>query len=195
MTKLKQTLMAGAVALAMSGAAQATTITFDGLADYMVFSSYSTGGLTFTNNGYYAYIWDSGSPNSNGTDSLIFAGFGSSDYMAITRTGGGLFDLGSIDMTISWYDYNSSETIYVNGNPIVLGQGLQTFSLGLTGVSQVNITGVPSTSGYWLLDNVNGNFGENVNAAPEPETYAMLLAGLGLLGFVARRRQRKLAAA
>ena len=30
---------------------------------------------------------------------------------------------------------------------------------------------------------------------PEPETYAMLLAGLGLMGFVARRRQRTLAAA
>jgi len=25
-------------------------------------------------------------------------------------------------------------------------------------------------------------------SAPEPETYAMLLAGLGLMGFVARRR-------
>jgi len=32
------------------------------------------------------------------------------------------------------------------------------------------------------------------NTIPEPETYAMLLAGLGLMGFVARRRQRKLAA-
>ena len=30
---------------------------------------------------------------------------------------------------------------------------------------------------------------------PEPETYAMLLAGLGLMGFVARRRQRNLAVA
>lgn len=28
-----------------------------------------------------------------------------------------------------------------------------------------------------------------VSAVPEPETYAMLLAGLGLLGFAARRRQ------
>jgi hypothetical protein len=35
---------------------------------------------------------------------------------------------------------------------------------------------------------------EYVFAVPEPETYAMLLAGLGLMGFVARRRQRKLAA-
>lgn len=34
-----------------------------------------------------------------------------------------------------------------------------------------------------LLDNVS------VSPVPEPETYAMLLAGLGLLGFAARRRK------
>jgi hypothetical protein len=33
------------------------------------------------------------------------------------------------------------------------------------------------------------------NPVPEPETYAMLLAGLSLLGFVARRRKQKEAAA
>lgn len=37
--------------------------------------------------------------------------------------------------------------------------------------------------------------GWNVAAAiPEPETYAMLLAGLGLLGFTARRRKQNAAA-
>jgi hypothetical protein len=34
-----------------------------------------------------------------------------------------------------------------------------------------------------------------ITPVPEPETYAMLLSGLGLMGFVARRRQRNLAAA
>jgi hypothetical protein len=29
----------------------------------------------------------------------------------------------------------------------------------------------------------------DVAAVPEPETYAMLLAGLGLLGFAARRKK------
>jgi hypothetical protein len=31
----------------------------------------------------------------------------------------------------------------------------------------------------------------NLNAVPEPETYAMLLAGLGVLGFKVRRRKQK----
>jgi len=29
----------------------------------------------------------------------------------------------------------------------------------------------------------------SVSAVPEPETYAMLLAGLGMLGFVGKRRK------
>ena len=33
-----------------------------------------------------------------------------------------------------------------------------------------------------------------VAAVPEPETYAMLFAGLGLLGFASRRRKQTLAA-
>jgi len=48
------------------------------------------------------------------------------------------------------------------------------------------------------LKDANGVLSQDqlyVAAIPEPETYAMLLAGLGLMGFVARRRQRKLAVA
>jgi len=61
-----------------------------------------------------------------------------------------------------------------------------------------------SSGGQYHLD-VSGTLGADgmgsygigmaVAAIPEPETYAMLLAGLGLMGFVARRRQRNLVAA
>ena len=42
-----------------------------------------------------------------------------------------------------------------------------------------------STAAFATFDNVS------VTAVPEPETYAMMLAGLGAIGFMARRRQVK----
>ena len=46
-------------------------------------------------------------------------------------------------------------------------------------------------SGYndWNVGIDNINF-DQVAVVPEPETYAMLLAGLGLVGFMARRRKQ-----
>ena len=35
----------------------------------------------------------------------------------------------------------------------------------------------------------SGSYAGNLNVPPEPETYAMFLAGLGLMGFIARRRK------
>ena len=40
---------------------------------------------------------------------------------------------------------------------------------------------------HFLVDDIYLN--QSPAAVPEPETYAMLLAGLGLVGFAARRRK------
>ncbi len=45
-----------------------------------------------------------------------------------------------------------------------------------------------ATSGTWRFDMVTVS-GNAVAPVPEPETYAMLLAGLGIMGFSARRKQ------
>lgn len=47
---------------------------------------------------------------------------------------------------------------------------------------------------HWAFDILNVETAV-IGVVPEPETYAMLLAGLGLMGFVARRRKQQLAAA
>ena len=72
----------------------------------------------------------------------------------------------------------------------VSGQALTWANLGLangTSLGQVRVMN--------LLDSGGNVAQDQLVMIPEPETYAMLLAGLGLMGFVARRRQRKLATA
>ena len=155
--KIKSALLGASLAgsLLVAGAAQASSVvTFDDISAPQAFSSFTDNGLTFTNNGSYLYVWDASSPNSNGTNNNIFAGFNSSDYETITLAAGGKFNLTSIDLAISWYDNNPTETILVNGSALTITQTLTTYTLNLNNVSSVKISGVPSNSGYWLADNV-----------------------------------------
>lgn len=104
--------------------------------------SHSTGGLTFTSRGGFMVIQDDSIPNSYGTNSLTFNPFGPpviegslGPHVQIARTGGGVFDLISVDMTISacgWNGCEATEKIFINGSPIVITQGMQTFTLDLT---------------------------------------------------------------
>jgi hypothetical protein len=186
---MKKWLILIAMLMVIVPQANAGVVTFDDAFGNSIVgtaqTSFSDQGLTFTNFGTYMYVWGpaiSPNPNGNGTNSLIFAGYGANDYLTITKTGGGTFDLYSLDMALSWYNTSVSETILVNGSPITLIQGLQNYVLNLLGVTQVTITGVPSMTGYWLADNINTNV-----AAPLPG--GLLLLGSGLVGLIGLRRR------
>lgn len=72
-----------------------------------------------------------------------------------------------------------------------------TYKLDLSGLGYngCSIAGIPcSHSAYsaYIGDGFSGtNYVFRVAAVPEPETYAMMLAGLGLMGGIARRRKQR----
>jgi len=181
-TTLKTTLVVLSIVL-LAGFASAGDVNFVGYSPYDTYQTVvSYQGLDFTQNGNgFMAVWCCNSPNGNGLPGLIMSNFNGGNTMTITLTGGGTFNLESVDMTLSWYDNNPSEVITANGIPITLVQGLQTYNLNLDGVTSVVFTGVPSQSGYWFMTNVV--FSPTV--VPEPGTLSLLgsgiLVGLGVL--------------
>jgi hypothetical protein len=64
------------------------------------------------------------------------------------------------------------------------------FSLAVQGIDHIDFIGNSyGFAGNDLPNMDNITFTTPVSPVPEPETYAMLLAGLGLIGFMARRRE------
>lgn len=103
------------------------------------------------------------------------------------------FDLGA------WFNTtrNTTVDVYEIGNTAVSLFGYSgPVGAGSTTHASFNPNIAPSTVGFWIdwrftaydvgIDNITFDVAAVI---PEPETYALLLAGLGLIGFAARRRK------
>jgi len=132
-------------------------------------------------------IWGAGGPTdywlSNGTrtDSITFSNFSA----GVSGFGGFFFAS----------DINGA---YVpNGDLLLTAADGTTLSYTLSGATQHSFLGFVSDSGLssvTLLSSPDGTYWPTANnlvlaAVPEPATYGMFLAGLGLLGVMARRRR------
>lgn len=79
---------------------------------------------------------------------------------------------------------NDQDPAWVGFTSTTAGWAQRTYNFKATsGTTTLFFAGGYHGGDYVGLDNVS------VTAVPEPETYAMMLAGLGALGFVARRRK------
>jgi probable HAF family extracellular repeat protein len=104
-------------------------------------------------------------------------------------------DLGTLGGYYSFaYGINDDGQV-VGVSPTAAGVN-HAFITGPNGVGMADLNSLVSLPGGGVLTEAQGinNLGQVAVISspipiPEPETYAMMLAGLGLLGFIARRRK------
>jgi hypothetical protein len=179
MHTFKQLACAAVVSLGLfSAAAHAETLSFSytfGSSD--VLSGDLTGSLLGDNNTFSVTGWSNMQLGSDALTGLTTFGAYSQILGWTSNTPFVTLDGSAFDLSISGggYGFNLSNDASVAA---LYGAG-------------VAIGNSPNFGGSEFYNSANWSASLNsVAAVPEPETYAMLIAGLGMLGFIGRRRQR-----
>ena len=147
--------------------------------------------------------------STTGASVEFFAGLNTWDsYNAVTGAGTGYYDAFIVTISTVGYYWDAAvaklDPIATGSNTFVWGgkswsdgildtyAGYNTVSLAAAGTSLVKyyVSFVLDTSTLPQADTLHPSWGTfTVTSVPEPETYAMMIAGLGLMGFTARRRK------
>ena len=130
-------------------------------------------------------------------ESLVFGGSGGGSFIYDPAANGTSALFGAVGSTVFGFDftgYDSLDLFQFSWDPDVASNGGY-------GATVADLAGTVITASVRFADNsvlvysgemgiVGPDVAANLVPVPEPETYAMLLAGLGLLGFVGYRRKQ-----
>ncbi|MBI5790619.1 MAG: PEP-CTERM sorting domain-containing protein [Rhodocyclales bacterium] len=210
MNRFKLNAIAAVIALAACQTAQATTITFDEFAatnnNSPLTTLYAGLGVTFgtDNSGTFggigqgdpgnwslfgtngtAFLGNNGVNNFNSYDTTIFFSSAVSNVsFDVSRSNGS-----TAGQSMTAYAYQGATLLGSQSVNLGAINSWSTFSFAMGGIDKLVLDGSQGGFSPYGVDNLQFNSAAPV---PEPETYAMMLAGLGLLGVVARRRRQRL---
>lgn len=174
---------------------------------YQFVNPVNSGGFTFSNDCPSAAtlecmgVWNKDSAFQADTGhAAVFVNFAYSTTL-MTRNNGEAFNLISIDLADARNDglsvnidltfYHSDGSINVQSVTLDHSKGLETFTFDQTDLASVSWKTISGANGWNQFDNVVVD-DVAIISIPEPQTIIMLLAGLGLLGFLLRCRKESI---